>query len=182
MREIWLDVALTVVTLIVAIIGVTWDKPTFRIKVLLVVLAIVASGGAIFKIAKDQSDKKFFEHALISTLAPSNSEYQKMEQEIYALADKRTFNDGPCHHSNDGLICLLFKMNNTSAHATLVFNHDEVAKMYANSLANKTNARFINDAFDKVYDRSQWNEGFVDKVGVLGMAVCFNMFHHCCPS
>ena len=178
MQDIGLDILLTVITLIIAIVGVVWDKPPLKVKITLIALAVLASGATVLKISKDESDKKFFEHALTSTLAPSNSEYQRMEDEIGAFASGRHFDDGPCHHSNDGLICLFFNTKNQSAHATLVFNHDEVGKMYANNLAGKPNVLIIKDAFDKTYPRFNWNEEFVDKVGALGLAVCFNMFEH----
>lgn len=118
--------------------------------------------------------------ALISTLVPANSSYVNLVPEIEAAGQARHFDDSPCHHSADGMACFFLSKSDNSKHATVVLNRSEIAQMYANDIDKTSNDKLIKAAFDQSYEplADEWDEEYVDKAGLLGMAVCYNMFDH----
>ena len=174
-----LDIVLALAALIVAVVGTLKDDFTLRTKRILVGAAAVTCLLAIIKAVGDDHDKKFMKIALISTLVPANSSYANLVPEIEAAGEKRLFDDSPCHHSQDGMACFFSSKSDNTKHATLVLNRSEIAQMYANEIAKTSNDTLIRAAFDQPYKPTMdWDEEFVDKAGLLGTAVCYNMFDH----
>ena len=177
-----LDIVLALAALIVAVVGTLKDDFSLRTKRILVGVAAVTCLFAIVKAVSDDHDKTFMKTALISTLVPSNSAYTSLVPEIEAAGETRHFDDSPCHHSQDGMTCFFSSKSDNSKHATLVLNRSEIAQMYANEIDNTSNDKLIGVAFDQRYvPTTEWDEGFVDKAGLLGTAVCYNMFDHWGP-
>lgn len=177
----FLDIVLALAALTVAIVGTVKDDFTVRTKRILVGAAVFTCLFAIIKAVGDDRDKKFMKTALISTLVPANSSYTKIVPEVEAAGTKRLFDDSPCHHSPDGMVCFFSSQKDNSKHATLVLNRSEIAQMYANEIDKTSNNTLIGPAFDQLYKpipRDGWDEEFADKGGLLGMAVCYNMFNH----
>ncbi len=176
-----LDIFLALAALIVAVVGTLKDDFSRRTKRILVGAAAVTCLFAIIKAVADNHDKRFMKTALISTLVPSNSSYVNLVPEIEAAGEKRLFDDSPCHHSPDGMACFFLSKSDNRKHATVVLNRSEIAQMYANEIDRTSNDTLIKVAFDQLYEQlpaTGWDEEFVDKAGLLGMAVCYNMFDH----
>jgi hypothetical protein len=174
-----LDIVLAIAALIFAVVGTLKDDFTLRTKRILIGAAAITCLVAIIKAVMDDRDKQFMKIALISTLVPANSSYTKLVPEIEAAGKKRDLDDSPCHHSADGMACFFSSQRDTSKHETLVFNRSEIAQMYANDIDKTSNDVWIKAAFDHPYKRTgEWDEEFADKAGLLGMAVCYNMFDH----
>jgi hypothetical protein len=173
------DIGLALAALIVAVIGTLKDDFSLRTKRILVGAAAVTCLFAIIRAVIDDHDKTFMKTALISTLVPANSSYTTLVPEIEAAGEKRLFDDSPCHHNQDGMACFFASKSDTTKHATVVLNRSEIAQMYANEIDKTSNDKLIKAAFDQSYEATTgWDEEFVDKAGLLGMAVCYNMFDH----
>jgi hypothetical protein len=173
------DIILALAALIVAVVGTLKDDFSVRTKRILVGVAVVTCLLAIMKAVGDEHDKKFMKIALISTLVPANSSYTKIVPEIEDAGKTRHFDDSPCHHSPDGMACFFSSQNDAGRHATVVLNRSEIAQMYANEIDKTPNDKLIKAAFDGLYTPPKdWDEEFADKAGLLGMAVCYNMFDH----
>jgi hypothetical protein len=174
-----LDMVLALAALVVAVVGTLKDDFSTRAKRILVGVAAATCLIAVVKAVGDDHDKAFMKTALISTLVPSNSSYVKLVPEVEAAGEKRHFGDSPCHHSSDGMVCFFSSKSDQSIHATFVVNRSEVAQMYANDIDKTSNERLIDAAFDHPYTpTNDWDEDFANKAGMLGMAVCYNMFDH----
>jgi hypothetical protein len=176
-QEMAIDVILTGITLIVAVIGTVLEKPPLKVKIFLIALAVAASLGSIIKAFNDESDKRFLKTALTSTLVPPSSYYPKLARDVVVVARTRGFGQYQYYHTADGTSFFL-SSTDQSKHATLVFNKDEVAKMYANQIAREDNGRSVNEAFEQASAPAEMGDEFLDKVCVLGFEVFFDMFRH----
>jgi len=171
-----LEIMLAAITLIVAVIGTLLKDPPRRVKAFLIVLAALASIGSVVKAIADESDKEFMKTALISTLVPSNSSYERLWADVDESAKARGFDqDARCIHSIEGMTCFL-RSANDAKHGTLVFNKAEIAQMYANEISRKSNGRLIGDLFQQSYVPADIHEEFLEKIGVLEFAVFFDLF------
>jgi hypothetical protein len=173
------DILLAIVALAVAVVGTLSDHLTDGEKGILIGLAVLTCIFASIKAIGDDHDKKFMKVALIANLVPDNSSYAKLTPEIEAAGEKRHFDDSPCHHSSDGMACFFSSKSDNSIHATVVLNRSEIAQMYANDLDKTSNDRLSKTVFDRIYKPikgNDWDEEFVDKAGILAMAVCYSMF------
>jgi hypothetical protein len=195
-----LDILLSTITLLVAVIGTLLKKPPTWAKVVLIALAILSTTGSVIKIASDQVDKNFMKTALTSVLVPSNPTYQRFYDLVEGPTSAKGFDsDLVCHHQEQGMVCFLSNELG-DRHATIVFNKVDIAELYAQDIS-KTNpatigqdsaSRFVMwclSAVDSKHERDvvgdlleetvipkDMEEGFMDKVGVLGYGVFFNMF------
>jgi hypothetical protein len=175
-RTKMVDILLTTITLIVAVIGTLLKDPKPRVKAFLIGLAVLASLGSVIKAMNDQADKEFMKRALTSTLTPSSSSYAKLSENVHVVVQNRGFSGHWNYfHSPDGLTCF-FSSEDGSKHGTLVFNRSEMAQMYANLIARRNNDKDVEAAFEQSYVPKELEEEFMDKVGVLGFAVFFDMF------
>src|SRR5262249_21311118 len=103
-----IEIFLTLITLMVAVIGTLLKDPSRSVNVFLIFLAVLAACGTVVKSISDESDKGFMKTALISSLNPSNSSYQKLCDDVDEGAKSRGFDqDTHCYHSSDGMVCLL---------------------------------------------------------------------------
>jgi hypothetical protein len=171
-----LDIILTIITLIVAVIGTLLKDPSRRVKVFLISLAALASLASVIKAVADASDKEFMKTAIISTLTPSNFAFQKLVNDIHDEDNQAGFDTEICHHDADGMTCFLSSSTDKNKHGTLVFNRMDIAEMYANDIQRTSNKKLIDAAFAQSYDPKELKEEFSDKVGLLGTAVFFNMY------
>jgi len=165
------DILLTIITLVVAVIGTLLKDPTRGVKIFLIGLAVLASIGSIVKALDDEADKRFMENALISTLSPPNPAYKALQADI-EKAIQPDFDQDYCFHNTDGMTCFLSKSDNTK-NATVVFNRSEVAALYANDLRRASNKTLINKGLSDQFEPAKMDEDFEDKVGILGCAICF---------
>lgn len=171
------EIALAALALLIAAVGTLLRNPSPPVKIFLIILAILTFGGSVIKSINEESDKKFMQTAIISNLIPSNSSYEKLSDDVDKVAKATGFDeDTSCHHNSEGMICLLSNKNGDQ-HAIVVLNKLEIAEMYANQLKNSSNQKVINEAMQKSYDPKNINEEFMDKVGILGFGIYFNMFY-----
>ena len=143
------------------------------------VAACIAFLAGIAKAVSDENDKKFLKNAVTSTLVPTNPQFTKIEREIDQKRDSRGMNSGDCYHRDNGdTICFFFSTTDPWKNATVVFNRGEVAQIYANQLDRENNRDLIKDQFDHKYEPvardDDWDEEFVDRIGVLGTGICFS--------
>src|ERR1700746_487171 len=97
------ELFLTAITFVVALIGIFWRDPPIRAKTSLVILAVLASAGSMYKSFKDEADKKFMKTALISSLVPSLTSYAKLIDNIRENARTNGFEEKTdCYHNSDG--------------------------------------------------------------------------------
>ena len=175
-----LEIILMVITLSAAVVGTYKDDLSGLVKTFLIVLAIAAGIGTLIKSYKDESDKKFMQAALTSTLNPSNSSYEKICNEVDKIGKAAGFDaDAECHHSSDGMIGLLSEKAGKD-YGIVVLNRQNVSDIYANHIKKSSNQNVINvinEAIHKLYDpKNLNNEEFLDKVGILGFNIYFNIF------
>ena len=71
------EFGLIAVTCVVAILATLWDRPPRSVKALLILAALIATALSIQKSVEENRDKRFTQQALIASLNPTNSTYQK---------------------------------------------------------------------------------------------------------
>src|ERR1051326_1587058 len=171
------EILLAMITLMVAVIGTLLRDPHKNVKIFLIVLAAVASIGSIVKAVNDDSDKEFMKTALMSTLKPSNSVYERLTAEVDESAKTRGFEQNAycIHYDEGGMTCFLHSATE-GKQGTLVFNKAEIAEMYANQIRRENNKKMIDAVFRQTYSPDDLHEEFVDKIGLLGFAVFFNVY------
>jgi hypothetical protein len=171
--DIPVDFVLIGITVLVAVAGALWDKPGFWVKCGLIALALAAGFGSVYKHYQDEADKAFLQTALISTLHPSNAEYQKFYGDLTKVVFPSDQQDVEydCHHSDDGLTCFL-----GSREQVAVFNRADVASMYANVIRGMSNQGAIKAVLDKKFESDSDYEDLLDKIGILGMHTYYNVF------
>ena len=102
-----IEFLLTTITLIVAIIGTLLRDPSRRVKAFLICLAAAASAGSAVKAVETERDKRFIQTALVSSLNPSNSAYEKLCEDIGEFAKAKGYDeDLDCPHMSDGMVTL----------------------------------------------------------------------------
>jgi hypothetical protein len=173
-----IDIVLTTITLIVAIVGTLIKDPKPRVQVALIGCAVLASTGSIIKSGNDESDKEFMKTALTSTLVPSTSSYEILSEDVHVVVQNRGFRgDWNYNHTpdGDGMTCFFSNTDGTK-HGTLVLNRSEIAEMYANQIAHRKNDKSVEAALEESYVPKDLQEEFLDKAGVLGFVVFFDMF------
>jgi hypothetical protein len=181
--EMWLNIGLALAALFIAVYAARKD-PVPREKNILIVVAIIVFGFSVWKAIDDESEKEFMQNMLISTIIPSNSAYVKLYDDVNEAATKIGYVvQDSCNHSDDGMICLLYKKEeahsakNNAYSATVVFDKQEVAEMYANRMRKCSNSKLVSDAIQKVYEPKELREEFLDRVGILGFGIFFDMFN-----
>lgn len=170
-----IDAVLTLITVLVAIVGTVTKDPSQRVKAFLITLAVLAGLGSIVKAASDNADKAFMDTALTSTLIPTNASYQKLTDEVEAVAKKHDFNDTSCVHSADGMSCFLSQSHNFGPEV-LVFDKLEIAKMYGNLIRKNDNSRLVEESFGRSFADDSRKEELLDKVGILESSIYFQVF------
>lgn len=169
------EFVLTAITLAVAIYGTTKDKIPRNGKRLLIVLAVATSVASVIKVVSDEDDKKFLQTALISTLRPANSVYEKLCRDVDEVAKTMGFDEETkCHHGPDGMVTF-FSDRTKTQHGIVVFDRSDIGKMYANHLRDLSNRQLITNVMHKAYVPKEFSEEFVDKVGILGFGIFFNI-------
>jgi hypothetical protein len=169
------EFVLTAITLAVAIFGTTKDKIPRNGKRLLIGLAVATSVASVMKVINDEDDKKFLQTALISTLRPSNAVYEKLCRDVAEVAKTMGFDEETiCHHAPDGMVTF-FSNGKKTQHGTVVFDRSEIGKMYANHLRDASNRTLIVSVLHKAYVPKEFSEEFLDKVGILGFGIFFNL-------
>jgi hypothetical protein len=173
-----LDIVLTVITLIVAVVGTLLKDPPKKAQAVLIALAVLASLASVFKAISDESDKEFMKAALTSTLVPSSTCYQQFTKDLSRIGNRFGFNGDPrFYHNLEGATCF-FSSTDGSKRGTLVFDRSDIAKIYANQIAHRNNDKDIAEAFDRSYDPKDWEEELRNKVCILGFGVCFDQYRH----
>jgi hypothetical protein len=163
------DLSLILITLAVAVGGTLWKEPPPSAKIFLIALAVLASTASFKKSIDDNADKEFMQKAIISTLIPSDSEYQKFYDAIVAVSASLGLGDDyRCYHTQDGLSCFIDNATNKKR-SVIVLNRSEVAELYANLLRGEGANEKVAELFGRSYDPSAQDEEFLDKVGILGM-------------
>jgi len=169
-----IELLLTTITLIVAIIGTLLRDPSRRVKAFLICLAAAASAGSAVKAVETERDKRFIQTALVSSLNPSNSAYEKLCEDIGEFAKAKGYDEEvDCPHMSDGMVALL--STSTARTGTVVFNRSEIAEMYANKIRHAGNKQTVQGIVDKSYAPSDLREEFLDKVGILGFLSFFSV-------
>jgi hypothetical protein len=163
-------------TCAVAIVAAIWQRPPFKVQVVLIGLAIVSSGGSLLKAIEDNNDKQFMQYALIATLVPSNSTYQKFYDDLDKTVANLGYDDNyTCHHTDDGMTCFFADKAHTKS-GVLPIDKSEVAELYANVLKKKSNQQTFVRLLKTIYSPSAEDEDFNNKVGIVGMHVFFDVY------
>jgi hypothetical protein len=171
-----LDIVLTVITLVVAVIGTLLRDPPRKAQAFLIALAVLASLASVVKAINDESDKEFMKAALTSTLVPSSTCYAQFSKDLSKIGKRFGFNADPrFYHNPEGATCF-FSSTDGSKRGTLVFDRSDIAKIYANQIARRNNEKDIAEAFDQSYDPKDWEEELRNKVCVLGFGVFFDIY------
>ncbi len=172
-----IDLLIAVSALVIALLGTLSRDLNLKWKKVLVTAACIAFLAAIAKSVSDDREKQFLKDAITLTLVPTNPQFTRIQDEFDHERDLRGMNAGSCHHQDFGDICFYYSTTDPWKNATVVFNKEEVAKIYANQLDKKNSEDLIKDRFDHLYQpigEDDWDEEFVDRVGLLGMGICFS--------
>jgi hypothetical protein len=173
------DILIAISALVIALLGTLSHDLSEKWKKVLVGAASIAFAAGIAKAASDDREREFLKTALTSTLIPTNREMGKIEDEFDWEANQRLLDDGSCHHSSDGDICFYWSKEDPYKKATLVFDRGDLAEVYAKVLQGGHTRRLIKDRFDHEYKLpsngdQEWDDEFIDKVGLLATGICFS--------
>ena len=164
-----IEISLILITMVVAIVGTLSDfKGKDRAKAGLIILAVLASAGAIVKSFLDEREKELMKTALISTLNPAPPIYDKFGKEIEREIKRMGYDEFDYRHFSDGLTYSL-NDSKTGRRGYLVFDRLDIGMMYSNQLAGKSNSEIILRQFDQTYKPTlAQSEDFQNRVAILG--------------
>jgi len=172
------EILLACVSMLVAIVGTLKKDPTKNEQRVLITFAVLIAVGTAIKAHSDENDKEFLQKLLISSSSPPESAYREMADEIGVVSEAKGMEDVYCYHYADGMTCLLDDGQKTK-HALLVLDRSEVANLYANQMRHVSNDKYIKAAYESKYNLAESpDEGFGDRLGILGEAVFRTMFGH----
>jgi hypothetical protein len=169
------DVLLSVITLVVAIVGTVLKDPSRNIKIFLIALAVTTTVGTVIKAFGDESDKNFFKRALISTLSPSSGQYKNLEGDV-AKHFAKEYDDWGCYHTDGGMGCFLSSSADKDKHLTLVLNPEEIGEMYAKEIAKEKDDDIIQRVCFNTIKPSEFDEDFKDRAAILGSVIFWTTF------
>jgi hypothetical protein len=173
---IGVDILLSLITLVVAIVGTVLKDPSKRVKIFLISLAAATTIGTVIKAIGDESDKNFFKRALISTLSPSNGQYKNLEGDVAIHFAKLGYDHWGCYHTQGGMGCYLWSETNKDKHWTLILNSEEIGKMYAKEIAGEKDDDVIQAVCSNPMKPSEFDEDFKDRASILSSVVFWTTF------
>jgi hypothetical protein len=168
-----LDVILTLITLVVAVIGTLLKAPSMPVKVFLIALAVCTSVGSVVKAHEDTTEKAFLKSAITSNLVPNGKVYRILTAEISSQPRTFGFDSASCYH-DEGMTCFL--ASNQSSRGTVVFSRSEIAQLYANHLQHGNNSATVAQVFRQKYSPQDLDEDFEEKAAILGAAMLYRQF------
>lgn len=173
-----IDVILILITLVVAVIGTTLNKPSNRVKGFLIFLALGASAGSIAKAHDDSKEKDFLKTAIISNLVPGGKVYGILAGQVADEARERLKLAVPnCYHTDDGMTCFLTSNTTPPTRATVVLSRPDVSDLYANYIQHRSNKKTVDKILNQEYKPSDLQEDFEEKAAILGSAVLYRHLH-----
>jgi hypothetical protein len=174
-----IDVILILITLVVAVIGTTLDKPSNRVKGFLIFLALGASAGSIAKAYEDSKEKDFLKTAITSNLVPSGKVYGILAGQVAdEVRERLKLTVANCYHgTDDGITCFFTSKTTPPTRATVVLSRPDVSDLYANYIQHRSNKKTVDKILNQEYKPSELEEDFEEKAAILGSTVLYRHLH-----
>ena len=152
------------------------DPPPWA-KVALIALLTVSSRTSVAKSNSGDSDNPLLQDLAIAGLVLPDTAYGTIDDEVENVLTAEGYTDGRCHHSADGMICVVNHID-SRPDITVVLNRYEATKIYAAEKRDKRQTEreeFIRATLYQTYNTREPTDDYKDKLGILGVNIFYDM-------